>query len=386
MESALNQIRMRANQSEEARQDAIIALRDLASCLENTHETIHRIGHMNSQAATVQVGIDLGLFKLLAQSDDALPIEQISKKTSADQQLMTRILRYLAAMGAIRELAKGRYTSNRVTQNLSQDVAEAGLSHYFGISAPQSQVLPAFLKDNGYRNPTDESHTPFGRTFGTNEVPYVWFSRHPEHLEHFNRYMALRRTSDLTWLSVYPVADEAAGWPAEKPVYVNIGGGIGHQCAQFRERYSFDSTPGRVILQDMPHSIDRALPTPGVENVAHNFFEPQPIKDAKFYHMRGVLHNHPPGKLRQILENTKAAMGPQSVLLVDEQVLPEERVNFIAACIDITMLSAFASMERTEQQWCEVFKDVGLELVRTFVYNSVNYESVMDVRLPQAAE
>ena len=46
MESALNQIRMRANQSEEARQDVIIALRDLDSCLENTHETIHRIGHM----------------------------------------------------------------------------------------------------------------------------------------------------------------------------------------------------------------------------------------------------------------------------------------------------------------------------------------------------
>jgi len=102
--------------------------------------------------------------------------------------------------------------------------------------------------------------------------------------------------------------------------------------------------------------------------------------------MRGVLHNHPPEKLRQILENTKAAMGPQSVLLVDEQVLPEERVNFIAACIDITMLSAFASMERTEQQWGEVFKDGGLELVRTFVYNSVNYENLMDVRLPRAAE
>lgn len=102
--------------------------------------------------------------------------------------------------------------------------------------------------------------------------------------------------------------------------------------------------------------------------------------------MRGVLHNHPPGKVRQILENTKAAMGSQSVLLVDEQVLPEERVNFIAACIDMTMLSAFASMERTEKQWGEVFRDAGLELVGTFVYNSVNYESVMDVRLPRTAE
>lgn len=83
-----------------------------------------------------------------------------------------------------------------------------------------------------------------------------------------------------------------------------------------------------------------------------------------------------------LLETIKAAMKPESVLLVDEMVLPEKNVNYMAASIDMTILSAFASMERTEVQWETLFRDVGLKLVRTYRYSPLTYESVMDVRLP----
>jgi hypothetical protein len=49
----------------------------------------------------------------------------------------------------------------------------------------------------------------------------------------------------------------------------------------------------------------------------------------------------------------------------------------------MTMLTAFASMERTEAQWRQTLADVGLELVKIYMYNPVSYESVMDVRLPK---
>lgn len=91
--------------------------------------------------------------------------------------------------------------------------------------------------------------------------------------------MALRRTPEVSWLSVYPVAREVEGWDSKdntRAIYVNIGGGIGHQCKQFKDKYP--DLPGRVILQDLPHSIAKALPTPGVENMEHDFFQPQPVK------------------------------------------------------------------------------------------------------------
>lgn len=103
---------------------------------------------------------------------------------------------------------------------------------------------------------------------------------------------------------------------------------------------------------------------------------------AKLYFMRGVFHNHPPHKVLKLLENTKAAMAPDSVLLIDEMILPETDVHIDAASMDITMLAAFAGMERSEAQWRSVIDEAGLRLVKTYVYNPVSHESVMDVRLP----
>jgi hypothetical protein len=74
-------------------------------------------------------------------------------------------------------------------------------------------------------------------------------------------------------------------------------------------------------------------------------------------------------------------MGPDSIMLLDEMVLPEQGVNSYAACMDLTMMSAFASMERTEAQWQALLDSVGLKLVKRYTYNPVSYESVMDVRM-----
>lgn len=88
--------------------------------------------------------------------------------------------------------------------------------------------------------------------------------------------MALRRKPDVSWLAVYPVAEETAGFKGDRAAFVNVGGGIGHQCAEFKRAYP--EIPGRVVLQDLQHSIDAALPTPGVDNMVHDFFEPQPVE------------------------------------------------------------------------------------------------------------
>lgn len=40
-----------------------------------------------------------------------------------------RLLRYLAAISAIDEVEKGQYAANHVTKNLTEKLAEAGISH-----------------------------------------------------------------------------------------------------------------------------------------------------------------------------------------------------------------------------------------------------------------
>ncbi|KAF2269981.1 O-methyl transferase B [Lojkania enalia] len=371
-----------ATASEATRRQLISSLNKLILSLEDPNDTIHRYGHMNLQTATIRIGFDLGLFELLCEAGGPVAVEEVAQKTGAEPQLIHRILRYLAAIDAVAEVSANRYAASNVTRNLTEKAVEAGLGHYFYTAGPQYEALPAFLKRTKYKNPVDELHTAFQDAWKTPLPAFQWFSENPGHLTYFNDYMALRREPELSWLSVYPVAREVKDWDTKdnsKAIYVNIGGGIGHQCKQFKEKYP--DLPGRVILQDLPHSIAKALRTPGVENMEHDFFQPQPIKDAKFYFLRGVLHDHPPHQVRKILEQTKAAMGPDSILLIDEMILPETGVNLTAASIDMTMLTALAGMERTEAQWRETLGEVGLELVETFMYAPLHYEGVMHVRL-----
>lgn len=63
---------------------------------------------------------------------------------------------------------------------------------------------------------------------------------------------------------------------AETPVFVDVGGGIGSQCAILKGK--LPDLPGRVILQDLPLVLEHALSTEGVEITAHNFWCEQPVR------------------------------------------------------------------------------------------------------------
>ncbi|KAI0543160.1 S-adenosyl-L-methionine-dependent methyltransferase [Xylaria digitata] len=239
------------------------------------------------------------------------------------------------------------------------------------------------LRDGSQTAPNFESCMPEIKVVGVNGAnssKFSWFTEHPENLGYFNDFMAFRRQPELSWLSVYPVHQRTTGWVSDRPLFVNIGGGVGHQCAQFKEKYP--ELLGRVILQDLPHSIAKALPTPGVENIAHDFPEPQPIQGAKFYYLRGVLHNHPLHRIHKLLENTKSATAPDSILLLDKMVLPDTKAHVNSVSMDLTMMGAFAGGEHSALQWKQIFDEARLKLTGTYLYNPVDHESVMELCLP----
>jgi demethylsterigmatocystin 6-O-methyltransferase len=78
-----------------------------------------------------------------------------------------------------------------------------------------------------------------------------------------------------------------------------------------------------VILQDLAPVLAQALPPPaesGVELILYDFWTPQPVLGARAYYMRNILHDYPDGKCVSMLRNIMAAMGPESVILIDEMI------------------------------------------------------------------
>lgn len=72
-------------------------------------------------------------------------------------------------------------------------------------------------------------------------------------------------------------------------------------------------------------------------------------------------------------------MGTDSLLLIDEMLLPDAEVHWHVTQIDLTMMSALASIERTQMQWAALLDSAGLRITKTYTYTPSVYESVMVV-------
>ncbi|KAL8749420.1 MAG: hypothetical protein Q9184_006814 [Pyrenodesmia sp. 2 TL-2023] len=141
----------------------------------------------------------------------------------------------------------------------------------------------------------------------------------------FNEYMLHRRRGMATWLDVDTFEEATAGHEdEEKALFVELGG-------------------------------------------------------AQFYYLRAVLHGWPDDKCRLTLRNIVAAMGPESVILVVEMVLPDANVHWHPTQPDLTVMAALASQERTPTERTELLASVGLKIVNTYIYTPSIYESVMHV-------
>jgi demethylsterigmatocystin 6-O-methyltransferase len=79
-----------------------------------------------------------------------------------------------------------------------------------------------------------------------------------------------------TWLDAYDMPKHCEGSTDEDVIFVDIAGGIGHQCALLKGKYP--ELKGKVILEDLPMVTPQAIPTPGVENMGIDMWQGQPVK------------------------------------------------------------------------------------------------------------
>lgn len=274
-------------------------------------------------------------------------------------------------------ISESSVSLNDRTQSLALSTNADSVTLRFNTIGPVYQEMPDFLAKINYTDITDTANTAHQAAWKSSKPPFAWFVEHPQHASHFNDYMMHRRQGMVTWLDVYPIEKETKGWSSEAPVFVDIGGNIGHQCAELKSKYP--KLPGQVILQDLPQPISQALSTPGVKTMVHDAFEPEPVKGARFYYMRAILHDWPDHKCREILQNIIPAMGPDSAILLDEMVLPDTHVHWQSTQIDITMMATLASIERTKTMWADLLDSVGLKIEKVLTYTPSVYESIMTV-------
>lgn len=88
------------------------------------------------------------------------------------------------------------------------------------------------------------------------------------------------------------------------------------------------------------------------------------------------MHDWPDDKAATILRNIRAAMSPDSRVLIDDAVLPDTGANWQSALADLAMMT-FAGKERTKHQWESLAESAGLRVEQIHTYVASTYTAVL---------
>ena len=177
---------------------------------------------------------------------------------------------------------------------------------------------------------------------------FDWLKSKPRIQAAFNAAMSSpRKDRGEDWYNFYPVEDKlhVAG---TETLLVDIGGGIGHEVVAFHAR--FPELQGRLVVQDITVDKVKTLPSE-IVTTEHDFFTLQPIRGAKAYYLRAVLHNWPDKQAREILGPIRDAMNQHSNLLINGNVMAESDAPLFSAQRDLSMMAFFPALDRTETQF-----------------------------------
>ncbi|KAI1418395.1 S-adenosyl-L-methionine-dependent methyltransferase [Hypoxylon sp. FL1857] len=379
---------------DQLRKRLLLVMQKLIPELETPAEACQRFLYNSLELPVARIAVDLNIFNLLKESPTPLSTEELAKRSgkSPDTKLLARLLRYLASLSFIREVDTGIWATSRLGNNLSGEGQSAGVAHMVDNCAVALVTLPAFLKRHAYNPPEDKSDTAFaqGNRVAPDEPTFFdWLKNRPENARSFNVFMTSHRTGVKTWLDRPEVIKEITdafkkvtagkeGGEEKGVLFVDIGGGIGHQCKAFKKRVP--DLKGKIVLEDLPEVVANADLEEGIEKIGLDFLNGQPVQGAASYYFRSVLRNWSDQYARPILGYVRDSMHDESLLLIDELVLPDRGAHRYETQLDLAMLSMLNAEARTEAHWKKLLAEVGFEVKDIVFYEEEAREAVIIVK------
>lgn len=242
--------------------------------------------------------------------------------------------------------------------------------------------IPQYLAQTKYQNPCDSA--PFNLAFDTTMPVFEWRKHNPENAKAGQDFMAAQRVGQRSvWDGRVPLTDfhmSAEDLQASPVLVVDVGGGYGHQMIDLRKLHP--DLKGKMITQDLPFvhnmrpNIDE-LSSLGIKPAAHDFMQPQPVHGAKVYYLRNVLHNWNDANSKVMLQQVHSAMAEDSVIVIDDVVMPETGATWKQASMDIATMTMLAAMERTREHFGQLLADAGLKLRDVWTYDDEYGDSLI---------
>ena len=181
----------------------------------------------------------------------------------------------------------------------------------------------------------------------------------PERAQRFAAVMGGFQQSDDGYALRHTVNGYDWGALPKGSTVVDLGGSQGELASAILAKHPHLE----FVVQDLPKTIEQAPAVPKDVNMklmVHDFFDPQPVKGAKVYMFRWILHNWSETYAIKVLQALIPALENGTRILIVDVVVPPQNtipttVDRNVRWMDLGMLYLFNAGDRPEEQWRAVF-------------------------------
>ncbi|KAI9689218.1 MAG: hypothetical protein M1822_000956 [Bathelium mastoideum] len=311
---------------------------------------------------------------------------QLAEEAGVDEHLVVRCMRVICVQGIGEEPEPDIYAHNAK----SLAYIEGNLQYYFRITVDHNHAftkLPQYLKTHTKEDLRDLQKSPYAWAKDREGMTYYQvISDDPERFEMFNKTLA-QMDAEMPILGMFPFASLKPQVEAEphRPCIVDVGGGVGRVLMSIQQEAPA-GFGAPLILQDRPDvlaSIDQN-DIPHITKMEHDFFKPQPVKNAHVYLLRRILHDFYDPVCVDIVKNIANAMAPSSRLLVGDFVIPDKTHvgdEFMVYWMDLSMMM-LTGREKTAKQFEGILDAAGLQLVKIWP-SPFGAQAIIEAKLKQ---
>lgn len=303
----------------------------------------------------------MNVFEALNESSGHCSAETLAQKLRVDPPFLGRIMRHLATAGILERSSADVYSMNARSEEMASPGASGAISLILETNFPFFARIPEALQKRSWRPSTSPTDSLWKVASGTDQTYYEWLAAQPQRMAQFEGMIQGFTQTRQPWVDIYPTEQLFDNDDSTAPVFVDVGGGGGHDIEEFRCKHP--NAAGRLIFQDLPEVVEATETHSGISKQAHDFFTPQPVFGARVYFLHSILHNWGDDKCKEILLNLKPALRKfYSKIFVFDVVIQNNEPSQLSCAIDMRMLWNFGAGERSEHDWRQLFASAGMKV------------------------
>jgi hypothetical protein len=311
-------------------------------------------GYWASQA--VGVVARLGVADHLA--DGPRRGDDLALAVGAEPQALYRVLRLLASLGIVVEVAPDSFGLTPLGETLRSDAPGSVRNFAITETAP-GHWLPWGRLYDSVRSGQPMAEAALGMAL------FDWYAQNPDEAGFFNAAMGnLSALAAGELVRVYDVSTVRT--------VADIGGAHGVLLAAVLRA----NPSARGILFDLPHVIataEDAIAAEGLsercELVSGDFFAAVP-EGADLHLLKQIVHDWDDERATRLLHNCHRALAPAGKLLLVEMVIPPDNRPSPAQAMDLNMLVMHGGRERTAEEYRRLLQAAGFQLERVIPTHS----------------